>query len=157
MQPIQPTGADSGVPLQSSQSASAGAVRQGATTNTVSTTSSTSSTNVTIQQQVEVFLNSIDPAMANNQYLKLLIAALIMQFLLGDESSMQQTGQAGLNALEGLTGSRTNSMYLSIESATNTAQTQQQSTRLDVVGAVQTLSDTAETGEKAGGQIDVSG
>jgi len=157
MQPIQPTGADSGVPLQSRQSASAGAVRQGATTNTVSTTSSTSSTNVTIQQQVEVFLNSIDPAMANNQYLKLLIAALIMQFLLGDESSMQQTGQAGLNALEGLTGSRTNSMYLSIESATNTAQTQQQSTRLDVVGAVQTLSDTAETGEKAGGQIDVSG
>jgi hypothetical protein len=106
---------------------------------------------------VETFLSSIDPAMANNQYLKLLIAALIMQFLLGDESTMQQSGQAGLRALETLAGGRNNALYLSVESATNTVQIQQQSSRLDVVGAVQTLSDADESDTQPGREMDVSG
>ena len=61
-----------------------------------------------------------------------------------------------LAALEGLAG-RNSALHISIESATNTVQMQQQSSRLDVIGAVQTLSNADMTGGDTGQQMDVSG
>jgi phospholipase/lecithinase/hemolysin len=118
----------------------------------VSATQSLSST--TVSQQVEAFLGSVDPALANNAYLKLLIAALIMQVLLGEDGGAQKSS-AGLQGLEALAGGRNNSLFVAMETSTNTVQIAQQSTRLDVTSAVQSMSETG--GEDTGAQMDVTG
>jgi hypothetical protein len=99
----------------------------------------------------------VSPTLANNQNLKLLIAALIIQFLLGDGNSQQQGAQGAAGVLEGLSSGRQNSLMISLESSTNTVQIQQQFTRLDVAGAVQTMQQTDSANPRTGGQIDISG
>jgi len=108
-----------------------------------------------VSQNVENFLGSINPALGNNAYLKLLIAALIMQVLLGEDGGAQQSG-AGLQGLEALSGGRNNLLFVSIESSTNTVQLEQQSYRLDLTSAVQSLTESANGSDAPGRQMDVS-
>jgi phospholipase/lecithinase/hemolysin len=161
MEPIQSVSANGlGQPRPVStssteQSASAGqavSAQASSTSMQVSATQSLSST--TVSQQVEAFLGSVDPALANNAYLKLLIAALIMQVLLGEDGGAQKSS-AGLQGLEALAGGRNNSLFVAMETSTNTVQIAQQSTRLDVTSAVQSMSETG--GEDTGAQMDVTG
>jgi hypothetical protein len=144
------TNALSNTGLSSSVNASSGS------TSGLSSASSSSytsfDTTVAIHQQVDTFLSSIAEGLGENQYLKLLIAALIMQVLLGHDGAVQQTGQAGLKALESLAGGQQNSLYLAIESSTNTVQIQHQSSRLEVSGAVQSLSASDQALTQAAGQ-----
>ncbi len=136
------------------------AATQTSSTQSIAFASVQSSTSINISQQVDGLLSSIDPALGNNQYLKLLIAALIMQFLLGEDGQGEQRDQSGLAALESFAG-RNSALHISIESATNTVQLQQQSSRVDMAGAVQTLSNasgsTAGDAGTTGQQMDISG
>ena len=83
MDPIQSISAGASQPIvaprtDAAASAATGMTTQAASSSTqsVALSSTTSSTQISISQQVDGFLGSIDPALANNQYLKLLIAAL---------------------------------------------------------------------------------
>ncbi len=125
----------------------------------VATTSSSMSVS-TVSQQVGVFLEELSPQLADNEYLKLLIAAMILQALLSEDGGAQQTAQAGLKALEYLAGSKQSAMYvsMSIESSTTSVQMQQQAAEVYTNSAVQATSNTGEGqgGQAAGGQVDVS-
>ncbi len=116
-----------------------------------------------VQEQVGSMLESIDPSMAQgNQYLKLLIAALIMNALLnGEESAGQQTGgqngQGAMRALEDLAGGKNNSFFLSIETSTNTVQIEQMSTRLETTQAAQSISQYQQGDAQSGENMDMAG
>jgi phospholipase/lecithinase/hemolysin len=133
--------------------APSGGASAGAAATSMSVTSSSSV--LTINQQVSAFLSSVSPALADNQYLKMVIAALILQFLLGDGNVQQQTGQGGINLLESLASGRQNTLQITLESSTNVVQLEQQSTRLDVIGAVQTMSSGDEANNQSGGTLDL--
>jgi len=159
MQGIQPTSLQLGAGSNLIQPATAGSLgsAQSANANSVSITSSSSvTTAVLVQQQVDGMLSGIDPALANNDYLKLLIVAMILNALLGDDISLQQSAQNSLQALEGLTGGTQNTLYFMMETSTNTVQIQQSSQRLDTVQAVQLLTQPGQAGTGQGNQLDLS-
>jgi len=165
MEPIQnisysPANANAVRPSSASTSSPAAAVG-GADAWSVAQVSSLSATEsmsgVAISQQVDAFLGSISPTLANNAYLKLLIAALIMQVLLGEDGGAQQSGAGSLATLEALAGGRNTALFISIESSTNTVQLTQQSSRLDLTSAVQSLTESANGAEQPGRQMDVTG
>jgi hypothetical protein len=174
MQPIEPAGLNSSYQSQPANRAalsSAGSQQaqsqqsisqQTMSSQSVSITSSTSRTTM-VQEQVGSMLESISPEMAqNNQYLKLLIAALILNALLNGDESASQSGQGSMKALEELAGGKNNSFYLAIETSTNTVQIQQMSSRLETAQAVQSISQyqsgEGQTGEaQSGGKMDVAG
>lgn len=156
MQPIEPTGLNSSYKslssdtTRSSQIASQQTIAQQTTSQSISISSSTSQTSI-VQEQVGALLESISPELAqNNQYLKLLIAALILNALLNGDESASQSGGGAMSALETLAGGKNNSFYLAIETSTNTVQIQQMSTRLDTAQGVQSLSQYQSTGGQSG-------
>lgn len=177
MQPIQPTGSSG------ASGGFAGASAMGGLSGSTSITSvnsiaanvglvsslggASSTSGTQLSQQVQNFLGQVQPELANNEYLKLLISAMIMQYLLNDgQQGQQQSQQAGnegmLNLLEGLSGSRNNALYISMESSTNIVQMEHASTRLDTASAVQTLSESANDQadnppQDLGGQLDQVG
>ena len=155
MIPIQPTGDYSATPVYANQAAATG---QAATLQTASTVASTSSVTslTTIQQQVGTMLNTVSPALDNNQYLKLLIAMLILNTLLNENGSASQGGQGAMNALETLTGGRNNALFMAVETATNTVQVQQQSLRLDTIDAAQSAWQSSQTTDGSGQKMDLS-
>ena len=159
----QPTNRSSLTSADSQQVASQQSIsQQSYSSQSVSITSTTSRTTM-VQEQVGALLESISPELAqNNQYLKLLIAALILNALLNGDESASQSGQGSMKALEDLAGGKNNSFYLAIETSTNTVQIQQMSSRLDTAQAVQSISqyqaNSGETGEaQSGGKMDVAG
>lgn len=161
MEPIQSVSSGYAAPLRASQLTGAASSDHVAATSVaqggIAAINSTQSvTTLAITQQVDGFLGGIDPSLQNNAYLKLLIAALIMQVLLGSDGGAQQSG-AGLQSLEGLTGGRNSALFVTIESSTNSVQLQQQSYRLDMNSAVQSLSQTADGAQQSGRQMDVTG
>ncbi len=173
MQPIEPTGLTPSYQPRSSdqaaltsagsqQAASQQSISQQSSMQSVSITSTTSQTSM-VHEQVGSMLESIDPGMAqNNQYLKLLIAALILNALLNGDESASQSGQGSMKALEYLAGGKNNSFYLAIETSTNTVQIQQMSSRVETAQAVQSISQyqsgDGQTGEaQSGGKMDVAG
>ena len=127
------------------------------TTTSVSISSSSNMTMSTLTQQIGAFLESISPELVDNQYLKLLIAAMIMQALLGEDGGAQQTGQAGMQALEFLSSS-SQAVQMSVQSSTSVVQMQQQSAAVYSSNAVQATADTSESAGQhpAGGQMDIS-
>jgi hypothetical protein len=106
-------------------------------------------------QQVGGFLGSVDPKLANHDYLKMLIAAMIMSVLLEDGGN-QQSGQSALKALESLTGSQNNAMFMSIETATNSVQIEHYTNRLDSAQAVQSTWQAGLQDPEGGQQMDIS-
>ena len=126
-------------------------------TTSVSISSSSNVTMATLTQQIGAFLESISSELVDNQYLKLLIAAMIMQALLGEDGGAQQTAQSGLKALEFMASS-SQTVQMSVQSSTSMVQMQQQSAAVYSSEAVQATSDTSEsTGQQAaGGQMDIS-
>jgi hypothetical protein len=116
----------------------------------VSTLGGASSTSATqLSEQVQNFLHQVQPSLGNNEYLKLIIAAMIMQYLMNDGQGMQASGERMTNLLEGLSGNRNSALFISMESSTNVVQIEHASTRLDMASAVQTLSETsADTGQQ---------
>lgn len=128
----------------------------GAQSSTASVSLSESTTSMAVSQQVETFLAGISPMLGNNAYLKLLIAALIMQVLLGEDGGAQKSN-AGLQGLESLAGGRNNVLFVAIESSTNTVQLEHQSYRLDATSAVQSLTESADGSDQPGRQMDVTG
>lgn len=155
MQPIQPAGTGGVTPNQPRQNVeAAGSMQQ---SNAASVTMSNTSIKITsVDMQVGQMLGNIDPSLANNQFLKMMIALMIMEALLSNDGGSQQSGQAALKAFEQFASSSSNASFLTIESSTNTVQIQQQSTRLDTVEAVQTMSQASQTSDRPGGQIDTS-
>ncbi len=174
MQPIEPTGLNpsykpqslDGAALSSAgsqQAASQQSITQETSVSQSISMSSTTTRTTMVQEQVGAMLESISPEMAqNNQYLKLLIAALILNALLNGDESASQSGQGTMQALEDLAGGKNNSFYLAIETSTNTVQIQQMSSRLDSAQAVQSISqyqsNSGQTGEaQSGDQMDIAG
>jgi hypothetical protein len=125
----------------------------------MTTISTTSSSMTMMREQVGGMLGGIDPRLMNNEYLKLLIAAMIMNALLSEDGGANQSGGQGmLQSLEGLTGGRNNALFMSLETSTNSVQIQQQSVRLDSVQAAQSTWQAGISDERTtGGQMDVCG
>ncbi|MCB9866284.1 MAG: hypothetical protein H6816_06575 [Phycisphaerales bacterium] len=161
MEPIQSLSSGNATPIKSARVVNGGAAEQVAGASiaqggTTAISASQSTTSVAITQQVDSFLSGIGSGLQNNAYLKLLIAALIMQVLLGEDGGAQQSG-AGLQGLESLAGGRNSALHITIESSTNTVQMQQQSYRLDANTAVQSMSGSANGADQPGQQMDVTG
>ena len=168
MDPIQPAGSTGGYTPQVRQTTNlntaAGAASTGNTQSLATGQSATAASSLTslqssstvsmtiVNQQVETMLGNVDQGLLSNENLKLLLAIMIMNALLADDGGTQQTGQGALKALEDFAGGRNNSLYIAIESSTNTVQIEQYSSRLDTVEATQSLSQSnAEQGQLGSG------
>jgi hypothetical protein len=107
-----------------------------------------------VNTHVEAMLQGIGGGLQDNQMLRMVIALLILQALLAKDGGSQQSAIEGLINLIGMGGQRTQSV--SMHSATNVVQIQQQSTVLmtgqAAVGATGAEGDPNASGE----QIDVS-
>ena len=116
-----------------------------------------SSLNVTmIHTHVDAMLAAIGGEAQNNQLLRMMIALLILQALLGNDGGNQQAGASALLDLLGQTGANRHSEMVSLHSATNVVQIEQQS---EVVMTSQApLAPTATEGDpdNSGREIDLS-
>ncbi|MFQ5489350.1 MAG: hypothetical protein ACE5GE_01400 [Phycisphaerae bacterium] len=124
MNPIQPV--DGNVqaqqPIQAPQAASASAASSSTTVASMS-----SSTSITmVNTQVDAMLESLGGGLQDNQMLKMVIALMILQAMLAKDGGSQQAAIDGLMNVLGAVGSR-GSQAISIQSATNVVQIQQQS------------------------------
>jgi hypothetical protein len=112
----------------------------------------------TVQSRVDAFLASFDESLPSDQQLRMVIALLILQALLGkeDDQPMSKAAElAGLAVGLEILGRRPDPVIIS---ATNIIQIQHQSTLVYTEQAVQTLSETsAETGgqHNTGARLDV--
>lgn len=112
-----------------------------------------STSNVTmVYSQVDSLMNSVGLDLQNNQLLRMIIAFMIMQALLGQEDGNQQTRGADILSA-GLGQATSNASFLSMQSETNIVQIQHQSSALSTAQAVQSLG-TAAQDTNQGGQVD---
>lgn len=129
MNPIQPVGGQvqPQAPTQASQAAPAGATLATASSNMTSMSSTTSVT--MINTQVDTMLASLGGGLQDNQLLKMVIALMILQALLATDGGSQQAAIDGLLNVLGAVAGR-GSQAVSLQTATNVFQIQQQSTIL---------------------------
>ena len=93
-------------------------------------TAMSSTTSVTmINTQVDAMLESLGGGLQDNQLLKMVIALMILQALLAKDGGSQQAAIEGLLNVLGVVAGR-GSQAVSLQSATNVVQIQQQSTVL---------------------------
>jgi hypothetical protein len=105
-----------------------------------------------VYSRVDSLMNSVGLDLQNNQLLRMIIAFMIMQALLGQEDGNQQTRGADILGA-GLGQTQSNATFLSMQSETNTVQIQHQSSLLSTAQAVQSLGTAAEDTSQ-GGQVD---
>lgn len=110
-----------------------------------------------VQAGVDALLTSIDGELAGDQQLRMMIAMLILQALLGkddDQPANKAAELAGLAAGLNAFGHRTN---VAMFSSTNIIQMQHQSTLLFTDQAIQTLThDETGSGQSMGTELDLS-
>lgn len=133
-------------------SAVAGATA-GASSSSILSISSSSTSMMMMSQQVGEFLGGVDSSLAQNEYLKLLLAAIIMSVLLGEGDS--QNSENAMKLLEQLSGSQQSAMFISIQSTSQSLSIQQTSQSLMSSDATTALSDSAANGER-GQNLDLS-
>jgi len=115
---------------------------------------SSSSTNMLMMsQQVGEFLGGVDSSLAQNEYLKLLLAAIIMSVLLGEGDS--KNSEDAMKLLEQLSGSQQSAMYISFQSTSQTLSIQQASQSVMSSDAATAMGVSATDGEN-GQNLDLS-
>ena len=120
--------------------------------------SSITTTALNVQASVDALLESLGEGLASDQQLRMIIALLILNALLGkdqDQPTNKSAELAGLLTGSGLFGGRSR---LAIFSATNIIQIQHQSTLVYTDQAVQTIAGDAPGGQDPrGSQLDTTG
>lgn len=125
----------------------------GTSASSILSVTSNSTSMTLMSQQVGEFLGGIDQALANNEYLKLLLAAIIMSVLLGEGDA--QSTQNAMQMLEALSGSQSSAMYISIESTSQSVSIQQSSQALMSAEALTSFNSGAGQGDQ-GQNLDLS-
>lgn len=144
-----------------SGAAGSGGITPGAVVGSTASASSSSilsinssSTSMTMMsQQVGEFLGGVDSSLAQNEYLKLLLAAIIMSVLLGESDS--QNSDNAMKLLEQLSGSQQSAMYISIQSTSQSLSIQETSQSVMSSDATTAMGVSATDGE-CGQNLDLS-
>jgi hypothetical protein len=133
------------------------AAQQPAAASASSAVAVSSSVNVTmVHTQVDAMLGAIGGGVQDNKMLRMMIALLILQALLTNDQEQQDAAMAGLLDMLGMSSGKRPTQMISLHSATDVVQIQQQSTVLATNQAA--LSPTATEGDPRdpGSQIDLS-
>ena len=148
--------AAAGRPLATSETAGVGAAQPAAAPQTATSVSATSSvTNISVvYSRVDSMLDSLGLDQQANQVLRMILALLIMEALLGQDGGSRQSGGVGLSATDILAHHGMRSENMGIQAETNMIQIQQQSTTLTTSQAVQSLTDANEQGDAEGTTLD---
>jgi hypothetical protein len=109
-----------------------------------------------VHTHVDAMLAAIGPEVQNNQFLRMIIGLLILQALLANDGGNQQVGTNALLDLLGLSGANRQSEVVSMHSATNVVQIEQQSSVVMTSQAALTPTATEGDAENSGRQIDLS-
>jgi hypothetical protein len=114
------------------------------------------STSVTmVNTQVAAMLNTIGGGLQHNELLRMMIALMILQALLSQDGGNQKAAMEGMMELfRAATGQRTTTV--SLHSATNVVQLEQQSTVLMTGQAALAPTTTEGDPNSSGDQIDIS-
>ena len=109
-----------------------------------------------VHTQVDAMLSAIGGDVQNNQMLRMIIGLLILQALLANDGGNQQAGASAMLDLLGQNGANRQATLLSLHSATNAVQIEQQSTV--VMTGQAPLAPTAAEGDPdgSGRNIDLS-
>jgi len=161
MSPVYPVGSGAGgvnappapwdVQAAPAGQAPAASAAEGAATSAVSTSTSIS----VVSTQVDAMLASIGGGVENNQFLRVLLALLIMQALLGGDGLQKSSASAVMDLL-GQAGGNRQASLLTLHSATNIIQIEHASTILTTSQAATTPTATEGDPDRTGGQIDLS-
>jgi len=115
-----------------------------------------STSNVTmVYSRVDSLMSSVGLDLQNNQLLRMILALMIMQALLGQEDGNQQVRGADILSA-GLGRTLSSVSVLSMQSETNVVQIQHQSSTLSTAQAVQSLGTAAPDGSQ-GQRMDMVG
>ncbi len=154
MNPVQPIGGYAASPQPVQGTAASPVSAAGGSVATLSAVSNSVSVSM-IHTQVDAMLESIGGGVQDNQMLRMIIGLLILQALLAEDGGNQQPP---IDRLVGLLGSvgGARSQALSLHSATNVVQIQQQSTVLMTSQAAVAPTGTEGDPAGSGNQVDIS-
>lgn len=130
-----------------------GGVNAAAAGSSILSITSTSTTMMAMSQQVGQFLGGVDSSLANNEYLKLLIAAMIMNALLAGGGSGGNDN--AMRMLEELSGGRNSAMYISVTSTSQSISIAQSSQQI-IQGADGAAAGTDASSASRGGNLNLT-